>query len=481
MTDDLWRLDATELARLIRLGRVSSREATKSCFSRLHVVNPAINAVVRILEEEALAAATAADEAQARGDVLGPLHGVPVTTKVNTDQAGCPTDNGVVAFRDNIATRDAPVVANLKRAGAIVIGRTNTPAFSMRVFADNALHGRTLNPRDPTLSAGGSSGGAGAAVATGIGPIAHGNDIGGSVRIPAMYNGVIGLRVSLGRIPAYNPSQQIARAVGAQLMSVQGPLTRSLRDTRLALAVMAQGDPLDTRWADVPLAGSPMSRPIGVALVPRNPGGYTHPAQAEAVHQAGLHLAAAGYAVEEIDPPDLDAVVDTWHHIGSTDVLALLAPQMEKHGDPDAQTSMRLWRELMPPTDLRGVLGALAQRDLFLWRWLEFMQRHPLVVMPTMGDLPPPHNLDTTREGGVRVLDALRVSLISPLLGLPALAVPVGIHGPLRPGVQILAPRFREDLCLDAGEVIEAAEGVVTPIDPVPSSSAWRSPQLREG
>ena len=481
MTGDLWRLDATELARLIRLGRASSLEATQSGLARLHAVNPKINAVVRILEEEALAAATAADEAQARGDVLGPLHGVPVTTKVNTDQAGCPTDNGVVAFRDNIATLDAPVVANLKRAGAIVIGRTNTPAFSMRVFADNDLHGRTLNPRDPTLSAGGSSGGAGAAVATGIGPIAHGNDIGGSVRIPAMYNGVIGLRVSLGRIPAYNPSQQIARAVGAQLMSVQGPLTRSLRDTRLALAVMAQGDPLDTRWADVPLAGSPMSRPIGVALVPRNPGGYTHPAQAEAVHQAGLHLAAAGYAVEEIDPPDLDAVVDTWHHIGSTDVLALLAPQMEKHGDPDAQTSMRLWRELMPPTDLRGVLGALAQRDLFLWRWLEFMQRHPLVVMPTMGDLPPPHNLDTTREGGVRVLDALRVSLISPLLGLPALAVPVGIHGPLRPGVQILAPRFREDLCLDAGEVIEAAEGVVTPIDPVPSSSAWRSPQLREG
>jgi amidase len=97
-------------------------------------VNQKINAVVRILEEEALAAATAADEVQARGDALGPLHGVPVTTKVNTDQAGCPTDNGVVAFRDNIATRDAPVVANLKRGGAIVIGRTNTPAFSMRTL-----------------------------------------------------------------------------------------------------------------------------------------------------------------------------------------------------------------------------------------------------------------------------------------------------------------------------------------------------------
>jgi len=428
--------------------------------------------VVRILEEEALATAVAADEAQARGEPLGLLHGVPVTTKVNTDQAGCPTDNGVVAFRNNIAARDAPVVANLKRAGTIVIGRTNTPAFSMRAFADNALHGRTLNPRDPALSAGGSSGGAGAAVATGIGPIAHGNDIGGSVRIPAMYNGVVGLRVSLGRIPAYNPSQQIARAVGSQLMSVQGPLTRSLRDARLALAVMAQGDPIDTRWADVPLAGPPLPRPLGVALVPYNPGGYTHPAQAEAVRQAGRHLAAAGYAVEEIAPPDLDAVVDTWHRIGSTDVLALLAPQMEEHGDPDAQASMRFWRELMPPTDLRGVLGALAQRDLLLWRWLEFMQRYPLVVMPTMGDLPPPHNLDTTREGAARVLDALRVSLIAPVLGIPALAVPVGTHGRLRPGVQILASRFREDLCLDAGEVIEAAEGIVTPIDPLTSAAA---------
>jgi amidase len=435
-------------------------------------VNPAINAVVRVLEEEALTAAVAADEAQARGEALGPLHGVPVTTKVNTDQAGCATDNGVVAYRDMIATEDAPVVANLRRAGAVIIGRTNTPAFSMRGFADNALHGRTLNPRDPTLSAGGSSGGAGAAVATGIGPIAQGNDIAGSVRIPALFNGVLGLRVSLGRIPSYNPSQAVARRIGAQLMAVQGPLTRSVRDARLALAAMAQGDPIDTRWADVPLAGPPVLRPIHVALVAQNPGGSTHPAQAEAVRQAGRYLAAAGYAVDEVAPPDLDEIIETWHRIGSTDVLGVLAPLVDEHGDADARTSMRLWLELVPPTDLRGVLTALAQRDLFLSRWLAFMQRYPLVVMPTMGDLAPPHNLDTTREGQARLLDSIRVGLISPVLGIPAFAVPVGDYGRLRPGVQILAPRFREDLCLDAGEVIEAAEGVVTPIDPVPLPEA---------
>jgi amidase len=467
MTDDLWRLDATELVRLIRLGRVSSIEAAQSCLSRLHAVNPAINAVVRVLEEEALAAADAADAAQARGDALGALHGVPITVKVNTDQAGCPTDNGVVAFRDAMAAEDSPVVANLKRAGAVIIGRTNTPAFSMRMFADNALHGRTLNPRDPGVSAGGSSGGAGAAVATGIGPIAHGNDIGGSVRIPALFNGVVGLRVSLGRIPSYNPSQPVARPIGSQLMSVQGPLTRSMRDARLALAVMAQGDPCDTRWADVPLEGPALPRPIRVALVPQNPGGFTHPAQAEAVRQAGRHLVAAGYAVDEVMPPDLNEIIETWHRIGSTDVLGALAPRVEELGDPDARMSMRLWLELVPPSDMQGVLAALAQRDLLLWRWLSFTQRYPLVVMPTLGDLAPPHNLDTSREGQVRVMDSIRVSLISPLLGVPALAVPVGNHGRLRPGVQILAARFREDLCLDAGEVIEAAEGVVMPIDPV--------------
>jgi amidase len=306
-------------------------------------------------------------------------------------------------------------------------------------------------------------------VATGIGPIAHGDDIGGSVRIPALFNGVVGLRVSLGRIPSYNPSQPVARPIGAQLMAVQGPVTRSVRDARLALAAMAQGDPLDTRWADVPLDGRPVPRPIRVALVAQNPGGFTHPAQAEAVRQAGRHLAAAGYAVDEVVPPDLDEIIETWHRIGSTDVLGMLAPLVEEHGDADARVSMRLWLELVPPTDMRGVLTALAQRDLFLSRWLAFMQRYPLVVTPTMGDLAPPHNLDTTREGQARLLDSIRVGLISPVLGIPAFAVPVGNHGRLRPGVQILAPRFREDLCLDAGEVIEAAEGVVTPIDPLPS------------
>ena len=154
MTEPLWRWSATDLAHAIRTHRISSREATESCLERVAEVNPRLNAIVDVLHDSALAAADAADRAVANGEVLGVLHGVPVTTKVNVDQRGCPTTNGIVALRDAIATDDSPVVANLRRAGAVIFGRTNTPAFSFRWFTDNDLHGRTLTPwsRDHTSS-----------------------------------------------------------------------------------------------------------------------------------------------------------------------------------------------------------------------------------------------------------------------------------------------------------------------------------------
>lgn len=463
---ELWQLDATALAHLIRTGRASAREATLSCLARMDAVNPAINAVVRRFDEEALAAADAADAARARGEVLGPLHGVPVTTKINVDQKGHPTDNGVVPLKDAIAAEDSPVVANLRRAGAILIGRTNAPAFSMRIYSDNALHGRTLNPLDPAVTPGGSSGGAGAAVASGIGAIAHGNDIGGSVRIPAHCCGVVGLRTAFGRVPALNFSAPGGRPMGAQLMSVQGPHTRSVRDARLALAAMAQGDRRDWKWADMPLAGPAAPRPLRVALVAEVPGGSTHPAQAAAVRQAGAHLAAAGYQVEEVLPPDIPAVVSLWHRICATDSALGLWPLMQQMGDDDAKAAMRGWLEVCPPADLAGYAAALQGRDAMLMRWLGWFEQWPLLVLPVLCGLPPVHGLDTTADGQRLLLEEMRPSLLAPLLGLPGLAVPVGRHGRLRTGVQIMATRWREDLCLDAGEVIEAAEGLVVPVDP---------------
>jgi amidase len=432
----------------------------------MDAVNGRLNAVVRRMDEEALARADACDAARARGDDLGPLHGVPVTTKINVDQKGCPTDNGAVALKDLVAPEDAPVVANLRRAGAVFIGRTNAPAFSMRIMTDNGLHGRTLNPLDRAVTPGGSSGGAGAAVACGVGPIAHGNDIGGSVRIPAMCNGVVGLRTGLGRVAAYSTTSTAPRPISAQLMSTQGPLTRTVRDARLALEVMAGADRRDTRWVDAPLRGPSPSRPVRVALVPEPPGGFTHPAQAEAVRRAGRHLAAAGYAVEEALPPESEEATRLWHVLASGDVFRAVGPAIEKMGDPGAVTALRHWMELCPPPGAEAVLQALAERDRLLFAWQDFFQTWPLVVAPTMCDLPPPQDGDQTLEGSRRIMESMRFGLIPPLLGLPGLAVPVGRQGSLRTGVQIIPARFREDLTLDAGEVIEAAEGEVLPVDP---------------
>ena len=225
---ELWRLDATDLAAQIRSGRASARDATAACLGRLEAVNPQLNAIVHVLADEAMAAAAAADEAQARGEALGPLHGVPATIKIVADQKGCATDNGVAMFKSLIAKEDAPVVANLRRAGAILVGRTAAPAFSMRAMTSSVLHGQTYNPWNPGVTCGGSSGGAAAGLAAGIGAIAHGSDIGGSIRWPAYCNGVVGLRTSLGRIPSFNPTARNGRNIASQMMAVAGPLTLSL-------------------------------------------------------------------------------------------------------------------------------------------------------------------------------------------------------------------------------------------------------------
>ncbi|MBX3401748.1 MAG: hypothetical protein KF873_23715, partial [Gemmataceae bacterium] len=240
---DLWRWDATEQARLIRTGAISSVELTKATLARIEAINPKINAIVDLMAEEALKAAAEADRRTRAGEARGSLHGVPVTVKINVDLAGRANTNGVVAYKDNIAKEDNPVVANLKKSGAVIIGRTNTPAFSMRWFTDNALHGRTLNPWNKEVTPGGSSGGAAASLITGMGAIAHGNDIGGSIRYPAYACGLQGIRPSFGRVPTYNASLPSERPHVAQYASMQGPLARSIRDLRLSLDAMSMRDP----------------------------------------------------------------------------------------------------------------------------------------------------------------------------------------------------------------------------------------------
>jgi amidase len=467
MERELWRWDAVDLAAAIRTRKISSREAAQSVLGRLEAVNPAINAVTVVLADEALAAADAADAAVKRGEALGPLHGVPVTIKENIDQAGQATSNGIVAFKNLIAKTDSPPVANWKRAGAIIIGRTNTPAFSIRWHTDNALRGRTFNPWARERTPGGSSGGAAAALATGIAPLAHGNDLGGSVRYPAYCCGVAGIRPTLGRVPAYNQTTTEERPPAHQLMSVQGPLARRVRDVRLGLAAMAQGDPRDPWWVPAPLGGPPVQRPIRVALSVDPAKQGVHADVAAAVRAAGAALDEAGYAVEEADPPDVGGVTDCWAALIVNELRHVTLPYIREHGDADVIRCTELTLEQVPDMGLDGYLKALAQRTKHLRDWMHFFERYSLVVGPVSTEPPFTVGFDVQSAERMReVLRAQRLLVAINLLGLPAVSVPTGLAGGVPLGVQVIGGRYREDLCLDAAEVIEAQHGLPTPIDP---------------
>lgn len=463
---ELWRMEAHELAALIRKGRASAREAVDSCLSRLDAVNPAVNAVVRVLADEARAEADRADAAQRRGEALGPLHGVPITIKVNIDQKGLPTDNGVVAYKDLIATEDNPVVRNFRDAGAIVIGRTNTPCYSMRWFTDNALHGLTLNPWDEKRTVGGSSGGAAAAVASGIGPIAHGNDIAGSVRYPAYCCGLVGLRPGYGRVPSFNASAAGAGTISSVLMAVQGPLTRTVADNRLAFAAMAREDLRDPRWT--PADPAPARKgALRVALVREGFDSPQHAAVTAALDRAVKALEAAGYVVEEIEPPSLQECAALWPQIAMPDVIASLEPLIEKNGDEGIRRAIKLWRGAWPKFDAADALAGLGRRLTLLRQWRLFFADYPVVLMPVSLDLPFPVGADVeSAETTARLLAAQAPMTAISVLGLPGLAVPVSMHDGVPVGVQIVAGQGREDLCFDAAEIIEAHAPMKTPIDP---------------
>ena len=466
MKPELWRWSATDLARAIASGKVSSREAVQFTLGRIAQVNPALNAIVQVLAEEALAAADVADAAVRAGYRLGSLHGVPTTTKVNVDQRGCATTNGVVEFRNVMATEDSPVVANLRKAGAIIVGRTNTPAFSHRWFTDNDLHGATYNPWDKNLTPGGSSGGAASAVAAGMGAVAHGNDFGGSIRYPAYACGIAGLRPTPGRIPAFNPSATADRPITAQLMSVQGPLARSVADVRLAFSAMAQPDMRDGNWMPVPLNGPELNRPVGVAIAP-SPFGDETPEVIAAVKAAGKWLEEAGFAVEEIVPPRLAEAADVWHRLVINEERRALAPLIRKFGDAKSRYNLDCHIAYAPELDGDGVLACFEQRLGIIRAWQLFQERYPIIILPVSAQLPFRFGQDQEDNAVVRALiDAQRSLLAIPALGFPSLAVPTGIARGQPVGVQVIAGRFREDVCFAAGEVIEARASTFTPIDP---------------
>ncbi len=468
-SQDLWRLSATQVAALVHSRQVSALEVAQAAIGRLAQVNPALNAIVEHRPDDVLAQARAVDAAIARGDNPGPLAGVPVTTKVNIDQAGYATTNGLRSQRDLIAQHNSPVAESLLRAGAVLLGRTNTPAFSYRWFTGNQLHGVTRNPRDPALTPGGSSGGAAAAIASGMGHLAHGTDIAGSIRYPAYACGVHGLRPSFGRVAAWNPSAGADRVIGGQLMAVSGPIARTIDDLRLGLQVLARPDARDPWWVPAPLTGPDAPRTAVVCLRPD--GMATAPEVCAALLDAADRLRDAGWAVDEVASlPPLQEAVPLQVALWMGDGYQGLVDAAQREGDPGAITALAGQKELVGALQVGDLSSALSRRLGIARAWQLYLEQHPVVLLPVSAELPFENDLDLQGPAAYeRVWRAQLTMIALPLTGLPALTVSTGLAGRTPVGVQVVAGRFREDLCLAAGAAIEARGVPPAPIDPQPA------------
>jgi amidase len=464
--DDLWRLPAADVAALIGSKKVSANEVARAALVRLDAVNPAINAVVAHRPDEVLAQAATIDAAIARGEDPGPLAGVPVTVKVNIDQEGFATTNGLKLQRDVIAQSNSPVIDNLRKAGAVILGRTNCPAFSYRWFTTNLVHGDTKNPRDPSITPGGSSGGAGAAVAAGIGHIAHGTDIAGSIRYPAYACGVHGLRPTVGRVPAFNASLP-ERTIAAQISAVSGPLARTIGDLRIALAAMSGSDARDPWWVPAPLQGPAMPKRAALCL---QPDGLETVAEVKAaVADAGKRLEREGWVVEQIETtPPLREAADWQTKLWLGDSYEAQLEAAEREGDPGALACLRGNKAKVFPFDAAAFSKALTRRATLSREWLLFLETYPVLLMPVSGELPFADGLDRRDDASfTRVWRAQLPQIAIPFMGLPGLTVSTGLVGRVPVGVQVVSSRYREDLCLLAGEAIEAGGTPPSPVDPV--------------
>ena len=413
----LWQHSATDLAEVVSTGRVSSRDCVESVVERVRATNGSINAIVDDLGEDALRQADEHDRVLKSSGPIGPLHGIPVTLKENVDQKGCATPNGVAAMANLIAPDDSPSARSLKAAGAIIIGRTNTPEFSLRVTTDNLLHGRTFNPWNNRASAGGSSGGAAAATMMGYGPLAHGNDIGGSLRIPSFCCGAATVKPGLGRTPAYNPSAEAERGILARMMSVQGVIAREVKDVRL------------------------VNQALDVA--------------AEA-------LSDAGYEVVEAEPPDTREIGELAIKCLLGEMKSLQEDALRQYGSPTFNAILDNYYDACPPLLGNELLLGMAQRAHHLREWTLFLQHYPLVLTPLL--LSPTYDWDEDTRGqqGIdRVLGESFYARAFNFMGLPAGCVPAIYNGGLPLGVQIVGRLMREDLILDACEAIENSTGVM--------------------
>jgi Asp-tRNA(Asn)/Glu-tRNA(Gln) amidotransferase A subunit family amidase len=458
-------LSAVAIAQLVSTRELSPVEVVEAHLARIQKLNPALNAFVHVDNEVALAQARAAQEAVLRREELGPLHGVPISVKSSIDVAGMRCETGTKLRRGYVAFQDAPLVQRLRRAGAIIVGVTNTPELLMAWETDNVLYGRTNNPWDLSRTPGGSSGGEAAAIAACLSAGGVGSDGGGSIRVPAHFSGICGLKPTPGRIPA---TGHYPASVGPfALVGVVGPMARTVKDLKALFEVMQGPDDGDPGFAPVPLRWPDRKGLNKICLGYFEDDGRTAitPETRAAVRAAAQHLRAEGFSVEFFLPQALDDARRLWWKFFGITSGMLLAPMtrgQEKELSP-ILAEFCAWVAAEPTHTSETLLDMWIQRDVIRKQVLVQMQKFPILLCPVASIPAFKHGERSWEVEGqtVKYLDAWSYCAWFNLLGFPAVVVPVGKSAEGLPiGVQIVGRPWEEEMVLTlAGEIERACGG----------------------
>ena len=464
--EELIYASATTLAKAIRAKHVSSEEVVKAYVERIEAVNPKLNAVVQFTAEAALTQARAADTAVARGENKGPLHGVPFTVKDNIETVGVICAAGTKGWASFVPRQDAPIVARLRAAGAILLGKTNMPELGLGVETDNLVYGRTNNPYDAERIAGGSSGGEAAIIAAGGSPVGLGNDAGGSIRFPAHFCGIAGLKPTSGRVPRTGHMPGFGGHLDSLWLS--GPMARFVEDLWLTLPLIVGVDGQDPAIVPMPL-GDPHAvdlKRLKAAVYTQLPlsfGGvdqvvYPTPETVTAVTRAAKALGDVGAQVEEDMPSGIERSLEHWSRLAAADGGAGLKAFLQRIGTTEPSPLMHgvldAWSAYALSTT--ELLERIYQWDFFRSAMLSFMDKYDVLLCPANAEPAPRH--------GVSFNPAAFPAFVYPmaynLTGWPAAVVRAGTSPDGLPiGVQIVGRPWREDVVLAVAQHIETALG----------------------
>ena len=465
---DLIFASASQLAEEIREKKISPIELVQAHLAQIEKVNPKINAFIHVDAERALNQARAAESALT-GKILGLLHGVPISVKSSISVTGMPFEAGTKLRGGAVGECDAPLVTRLRNAGAVILGVTNAPELLMAWETDNLIYGRTNNPWDISRTAGGSSGGEAAAIASGCSAGGVGSDGGGSIRVPAHFSGVCGLKPTPGRIPA---TGHFPQSVGpfAQL-GVVGPMARTVADLKLLFEVMQGPDIGDPSAAPVPVRWPKLVDLKKVRIGYFEDDGRTPvtPETRTAVQKAAASLRDAGFEVEPFRPEGLEKARQLWWQFFGVAGGMLLGPMCRGH---EAELSPVLkqfnsWVAESQPHTADSLLNASIERDLVRMQMFEQMERFPVLLCPVAAIPAFRHGERSWQVEGktVEYLDAWSFCEWFNLLGMPGAAVPVSLSSERLPiGVQIVARPWEEELVLSVAEFIEPPAKLRPPI-----------------